>query len=87
MTLGDILKKAATEDLAHLRKDVSYDEFVKDGKFCIRFSSKHHKEAFIECSAPDTGLEETKNYLRLYFLSMVFNAAVWGMKKQKNRKK
>jgi len=88
MTLGDILKKGCEDDLAHLKKDATYEEFIKGGSFWIRLSSKQHKEAFIECSAPFIVItEELKNYTRLYFLSMLYNAAIYGMKKQKHRKK
>ena len=87
MTLGDILLQAAQKDLAGVMKGkISYTEFVKEGKFEIRLSSLSDKDAYIECSVPDKGTEEEKNYLRLYFLSMVFNAAIHSSKKLKNRK-
>lgn len=87
MTLGDILWEAASKDLAWQKKHkLLYMEFVKDGKFEIKLSSDLEKDAFVECSALDDGNEETKNYLRLYFLSMVFNAAIYGMRRLKNKK-
>lgn len=87
MTLGDILQKAAKDDLSGLSKgDLTYLELVKDGKFEIKLYSKTDRDAFIECSVPDKGTEEEKNYLRLYFLSMVFNAGIYAMKKKKHKK-
>jgi hypothetical protein len=87
MTLGDVFQDAVKRDLAGLNKgDLLYSEFVKDGKFEIKLSSKKDREAFIECSVPDKNTEEEKNYLRLYFLSMVFNAAMYGMKRKKNKR-
>jgi hypothetical protein len=66
--------------------DLVYTEFLKGDKFEIKLSSKKDREAFIECSVPDKGTEDEKNYLRLYFLSMVFNAAMYGMKRKKNKR-
>lgn len=87
MTLGDVFQDAVKRDLAGLNKgDLLYSEFVKDGKFEIKLFSKKDREAFIECSVPDKNTEEEKNYLRLYFLSMVFNAAMYGMKRKKNKR-
>ncbi len=87
MNLGDILSQAAIKDLAHGNKNgLLYKEFVEDGKFCIKFSCKSSPEATIDCSVPDKGTDEEKNYLRLYFLSMVFNTAVHGMKRMKHKK-
>lgn len=87
MTLGDILQSAAIKDLAGLNKNkLLYMESIKDGKFGIKLSSMF-EEGFIECELPDAGTDESKNYLRLYFLSMVYNAAVHGMKRMKHTKK
>lgn len=87
MTLGDILMQAAQKDLAGVMKGkIIYSEFIKEGKFEIKLQSLSEKDAFIECSVPDKGTEEEKNYLRLYFLSMVFNAAIISTKKNKHRK-
>jgi len=87
MTLGDILLQAAQKDLAGVMKGkIAYTEFVVDGKFEIKLRSLTDKEAYIECSVPDKGTEEEKNYLRLYFLSMVFNAAIHSTKRLKNKK-
>ncbi len=86
MALNDILKQVAEKDFSGENKNLlGYTEFIKDGKFCIKMTSKF-EEATIECSCPDNGLEDEKNYLRLYFLSMVFNAAVHGMKRMKHKK-
>lgn len=87
MTLGDVLLQAAQKDLAGVMKGkITYSEFVKDGKFEIRLANLSDKEAYIECSVPDKGTEEEKNYLRLYFLSMVFNAAIHSTKRNKNKR-
>lgn len=88
MALGDILKQAAVKDLAGKSKNqLVYTEQVIDDKFEIRLTSLTHKDAFIECSIPDKNSEDEKNYLRTYFLSMVFNAAIHGMKRMKHAKK
>lgn len=88
MTLGDILKQAAQKDLSAQKKTgLSYTELTVNGKFEIKLSSPLDREAYIECSVPDQGTEEEKNYLRLYFLSMVYNAAIHGMKRLKQAKK
>lgn len=88
MTLGDILSQAAIKDLAAVKKQgLLYTEFSKEGKFEIKLSSKTHPDAFIECSIPDKNSEEEKNYLRTYFLSMVFNAAIHGIERSKHKKK
>jgi hypothetical protein len=47
-----------------------------------RDAAGKHPEATIECSVPYNGLEEEANYARLYFLSMAFNSAVYGMKRK-----
>lgn len=88
MTLGEILKQAIDKDLASANKNnkLTYMESIKGDKFEIKMSSQLFPEAQIICSVPDKGTEEEKNYLRLYFLSMVFNAAVHGMKRLKHKK-
>lgn len=88
MNLGNILEIAAEKDLAFKDKKngLHYREFVEDGKFQIKFSCKSFPEASIDCSVPDNGLDDEKNYLRTYFLSMVFSAAVHGMKRLKHKK-
>lgn len=86
MTLGDILKSVSDKDLAGGGKNkLSYTESVSEGKVKIRLDSLF-EEGFIECELPFTGKEEEKNYLRTYFLSMVFNAAIHGMKRMKHKK-
>lgn len=86
MTLGDILQSAATKDLAGENKNkLLYIESVKDVKFNIKLSSMF-EEGFLECSLPDSGTDESQNYLRIYFLSMVYNAAIHGMKRMKHKK-
>ena len=88
MTLGDILKQAAQKDLSATHKTgLSYSELTINGKFEIKLSSPLDREAYIECSVPDKGMDEEKNYLRMYFLSMVYNAAIHGMKRLKQTKK
>lgn len=88
MTLGDILKQAAQKDLSAQNKTgLSYTELTVDGKFEIKLTSPLDREAYIECSVPDKGTEEEKNYLRMYFLSMAFNAAIHGMRRLKQTKK
>lgn len=87
MTLGDILIQAVKKDLAwNNANELSYTELVADGKFIIKFSSAKHKEATIEVSVPYTGKQEEENYGRLYFLSMAFNSAIFGMKRSNNKK-
>lgn len=88
MTLGDILQQAIQKDLAgkEIENGLSYTELVIDNRFCIKMASTKYAEANIECSVPYTGSQEEENYCRLYFLSMVFNAAVHGMKRLKHKK-
>lgn len=88
MTLGDILRVAAARDLAAASKNMglTYIELTSGGNFTIKFSSTLFPEATIECSVPDKGQEDEKNYLRTYFLSMVFNAAIYGMRRKSNKK-
>lgn len=84
MHLGDIIQQAIQRDMAG--KDspngLSYSELVVDNRFCIKFASAKHPEATIECSVPYNGTQEEENYCRLYFLSMAFNAAIYGMKRK-----
>jgi len=88
MTLGEVLQKAATNDFGGASKNaIGYTELIKDGKFCIKLYSAIDKDAFIECSIPDKGTEEEKNYCRLHFLSLTFNAAIYGVKRSKGKKK
>lgn len=90
MTFGEILESAAVKDLAFpdRKGELDYTEsFNKENNtFNISFSSSKSPEASIDCSVPYTGKDEEKNYLRLYFLSMVFNAAIHGMKRMKHKK-
>lgn len=88
MTLGDIFKQAAIRDLAgNGANGILYSEQYKDGKFHIKLSSRENEEAFVECTLPREGTEDERNYLRTYFLSMVFNSAINGMKRLKQKKK
>lgn len=84
MNLGEIIQMAVTRDPAgkEANNGLSYSEFVIDNRFCIKFESAKHPEATIECSVPYNGTQEEENYCRLYFLSMAFNAAVYGMKRK-----
>lgn len=93
MTLGDILTQVAEKDTAGGKKlSLLYEEKVDGGKFKIRLLSETDEEAYIHCSVPydvclpDEELEKKQNYLRGYFLSMVFNAAIYGMKRKKQKK-
>ena len=94
MTLGDILKQVAEKDIAGGKKlSLHYQEKVEDGKFKIGLLSATDTEAYIHCSVPydvclpDEELEKKKNYAQAYFLSMVFNAAIYGMKRKKKEAK
>jgi len=84
MGLGGIIQMAIQRDMAgkEVQNGLSYSELVVDNRFCIKMSSEKHPEATVECSVPYTGMQEEENYCRLYFLSMVFNAAVHGMKRR-----
>ena len=88
MNLGDILKLSATKDLAGKGKNqLLYTEQIVENQFEIRLTSLTHKDAFIKCSIPNKDSDDEKNYLRTYFLSMVYNAAIHGMKRMKHTKK
>lgn len=84
MNLAEIFQMAVTRDPAgkEVQNGLSYNEFVVDNRFCIKFASAKHPEATIECSVPYHGSQEEENYCRLYFLSMAFNAAIYGMKRK-----
>lgn len=98
MGLGDILKQAAKMDLSG-QKELSfggatksrmkYTEEIKDGRFEIRLCSTvpGEEDVFIENSIPYDGSETTENYARMYHLSMLNNAALYGMRKQKQTDK
>jgi hypothetical protein len=90
MTLGEVFAQAARRDTSHdgpglPLKDgpLRYTEIHKEGRFETRLSSSVDPDAFVECSIPDDGLEATKNYCRVQFLSMTFKAAIAGMKRRK----
>jgi hypothetical protein len=96
MSLGDVLKEAAKRDMAMgrqlqysgaVKSRLEYSEEIKDGKFEIRLTSTEDKDAFVETSIPYDGSETSENYCRMYFLSMVFNAAIFGMKRKKENEK
>jgi hypothetical protein len=90
MTLGDIFEETAKKDIAggH-RLSLLYEEKISDGKFRIRLISDTDRDAYIHCSVPydlalpGQELENQKNNARAYFLSMVFNAAIRQMKREK----
>jgi hypothetical protein len=87
MNLGDILTKAAKDDMAGGKKNgLIYSEYVKDDKFYINLRCKSDEHAYIICSVPNKDSDEEKNYLRIYFLSMAFNAAIEGMKRRNFKK-
>ena len=96
MGLGDVLKQAAKLDLSGQKEltfggatksRMRYTEEIKDGRFEIRLYStvEGEEDVFIENSIPYDGSETTENYARMYLLSMVFNAALYGMRKQKKK--
>lgn len=88
MTLGDILKQACNKDLAHNGKNgISYKEIFENDKMIIRLTSTEFPESFITCEIPYNGTEESANYLRYYFLSMLFNSSIYGMKRINKNKK
>jgi hypothetical protein len=94
MTLGEILTTVAEKDLAGGHKlSLQYEEKVENGKFKIRLISDTDRDFYIHTSVPydvclpDEELEGKKNFCRAYFLSMVFNAAIYGMKRDKKNNK
>lgn len=88
MTLGDILTEVVKKDMAGGKKlDLLYEEKIEDGKFKIRLLSETDPDSYIHCSVPYDGTEGVENYARAYFLSMVFNAAIHGVKRKKQDKK
>lgn len=93
MTLGDILAEVVRKDMAGGKKlDLVYEEKEENGKFKIRLISQSDPDIYIHTSVPyDETLtrsrEETENYARAYFLSMVFNAALHSVKRGKKDNK
>ncbi|SRR6266566_467976 len=93
MTLGNILEEVAKKDIAGGKKlDLLYEEKEEDGKFKIRLLSQSDPDAYIHCSVPydltmSRSREETENYARANFLSMVFNAALYTVKRGKKNNK
>jgi len=86
MSFGDILREVVQKDLAGGKRfSLLYEEKIEDDKFKIRLVSETDPEAYIHASVPYDGLESTENYARAYFLSMVFNAAIYGVKRKKNK--
>lgn len=90
MTLGDVLAEAARRDISIEGRALPlkegpfrYTELLKEGRFEIRLSSTTDENAFVETSIPADGLVATENYCRVQFLSMVFKAAIAGMKRKK----
>lgn len=93
MGLGEVLAQVEEKDMAGGHKlSPFYEETIEDGKFKIRLISDTDRDAYIHTSIPydemlsEEELEAKKNYLRVYFLSMVFNAALYGMKRKKRNK-
>ena len=94
MTLGEILKMAAEKDPAgkDAQLGIVYREWNENGYFKIKLSCKI-ESATVEIAIPSDGLEATKNYARLQFISMLFNSALIhqqikkykGQKRQKNK--
>ena len=93
MTLGEILAEVARKDIGGGKKlDILYEEKEEDGRFKIRLLSQSDPDAYIHCSFPydETMVrsrEETENYARAYFLSMVFNSALYAIKRGKKNSK
>lgn len=93
MTLGDILTEVARKDMAGGKKlDLLYEESEEDGKFKIRLLSQTDRDVYLHTSVPydvtmSRSREETENYARAYFLSMVFNSALYGIKRGKKNTK
>jgi hypothetical protein len=92
MTLGDIIQQAVQKDLAGGNKyNLIYSEKVHENKdgdlvFTVNLRDGNDQNAYIKCDVPYDGTEETKNYGRFYFLSMVFNAAIIAQKFKKTVK-
>lgn len=87
MTLGEILQEACKKDLAHNGENaISYTETVKGEIMTIKLESKLYPESFITCSIPYHGLDNEANYLRMHFLSMLFNSSIYGMKRINHKK-
>lgn len=88
MTLGEIFRQAAQQDLsAREKKGIEYFETIENGRHQIRLSCEAFKEAWIQTDVEDGFIEANRNYNYLYFLSMVFNAAIYGMKRSKEMKR
>lgn len=88
MALEEIFAEVAKKDMAGGKKlGLLYEEKYVDGNIKISLRSEADSEAYLHCSIPFDGLEATKNYARAYFLSMVFNAAIHGMKRNKKDNK
>jgi hypothetical protein len=91
MHLGQILESAALKNLCEPDKNkkipYTYFEGIVDGKYTIRLQSVKDRDAYLESELPGTGTEDERNYLRLYFLSMCFNSAIYGQIKIKFKKK
>ena len=90
MTLGEVFAEAARRDVSTegpvlpLKEGpFRYTELLKEGKFYVKLTSTTDENAFIETSIPADGLQSTENYCRVQFLSMVFKAAMAGMKRKK----
>ncbi len=89
MGLGEVLTQVAEKDMAGGHKlSLLYEEKWKDGKFRVRLISDTDRDSYIHTSVPcEEGDEEKYNYARAFFLSMVFNASIYAMKKEKKNNK
>lgn len=88
MTLGDIFTEVAMKDMAGGKKHgLVYEEKYVDGNIKIGLRSETDQDAYLHCTIPFDGLETTTNYARAYFLSMIFNSAILGMKRKKKDNK
>lgn len=60
-------------------KNVKYEETVENGRFKITLSSTLDKWKAVTCEQSDTDGERGRNKLRVYFINMLFQAAIYGV--------
>lgn len=92
MTLGEVFAEAARRDISLEGRQLPlgdapfrYSELVKGREFEVKLTASNDPDAYISCAIQDDGVEETKNFLRVNFLAMVFKAAIAGMKRKKGK--
>lgn len=90
MHLGEIFASAALKNLCEPNREKQtpymYFEGIVDGKYTIRIKSTKYREGLLETALPNSGTEDERNYLRMLFLSMCFNSALYGQIKKKFKK-